>query len=118
MRSRLSIAMGLFLMIMLTLFVVTPVDAQQKEGKGTTTKEDRLDGTVHMIDKDTKTVTVRLRGKTTQRQVVYNESTKFTYRNKPGSLDDVKDGRRVICLGKTNDKNQLIATRIDIRDTM
>jgi hypothetical protein len=70
-----------------------------------------------MIDKDAKTVTVRLRGKTAQRQVIYNDSTEFTYRNKPGSLDDLKDGRRVICLGKLNDKNQLMARRIDVRDS-
>jgi hypothetical protein len=109
--------MGLFLGVMLILPGVTPVEARQKEGQRPAAKQTRLDGTVQMIDKDTKTVTVRLRGKTNQRQVVYSDDTKFTYRNKPGSLDDVKDGRRVICLGKLNDKNQLIATRIDVRDT-
>jgi hypothetical protein len=116
MRRHVSIAMGLFLGVMLTWSGVTPGEARQKEGQGPAAKQTRIDGTVQMIDKDAKTLTVRLRGKTNQRQVVYNDDTKFTYRNKPSSLDDVKDGRRVICLGQLNDKDQLIATRIDVRD--
>lgn len=49
-------------------------------------------------------------------QVVFSDKTKFTFRNKAASVDDVKDGRHVICLGRLNDKYQLIATRIDVRD--
>jgi hypothetical protein len=93
--------------------------AQQKEGKGKdTAKLERVEGNVHMVDKATKTVTVTLRGKTNTREVVYSDSTKFTFRNKAGTVDEVKDGRHVICLGKSNDKNQLLATRIDVRDKM
>jgi hypothetical protein len=115
MRRRPSIAMALCLGISLALSVITTVGAHQKEGKDTP-KPDRVEGNVHMIDKATSTVTVTLRGKPSERQVVYNESTKFTFRNKPSSLEEVKDGRHVICVGKTNDKNQLIATQIDVRD--
>ena len=115
MRRRLSIAMALCLGISLAPFVITTVGAQQKEGKDTA-KQERAEGNVQMIDTATKTVTVTLRGKTTQRHVVYNESTKFTFRNKPSSFEEVKDGRHVICVGKMNDKNQLIATQIDVRD--
>ena len=51
-----------------------------------------------------------------QRKVVYNAETKFTIQNKPdGSVDDVIVGRRVICLGKFNDKAQLLATRVEVR---
>ena len=51
-----------------------------------------------------------------QREVVYNAETKFTIQNKPdGSVDDVIVGRRVICLGKLNDKAQLLATRVEVR---
>jgi hypothetical protein len=89
--------------------------ATQKEGKEAA-KPDRVEGNVQQIDKATKTVTVTLRGKPMQRQVVYSDSTKFTFRNKPSTIDELKDGRHVICLGKTNDKNQLIAARIDVRD--
>ncbi|MBI1786473.1 MAG: hypothetical protein HYR60_02840 [Acidobacteria bacterium] len=78
-------------------------------------KQARIDGRVHQINKDSSTIEVRV-GTSLIRKVVYGPDTKYTYRNKPGSMDDVKDGRRVICLGKFDDKTQLIATRIDVRE--
>lgn len=111
MRRTVSIATGLFVGVVLTLSVATQAYAKDKKAS---TKEDRLSGTIHMINKDTKTIT--LTKGTLQRQVVYNDDTKFTYRNKPGSFDDVKEGRRVICLGHFNDKTQLEATRVDVRE--
>jgi hypothetical protein len=113
MRRRLSVAIVVCVGIWLAPFVTAA--APQKEGKDTP-KQDRVEGNVQAIDKATKTVTVTLRGKPMQRQVVYSDSTTFTFRNKESSVDELKDGRHVICLGKTNDKNQLIATRIDVRD--
>ena len=110
MKRSFSICMGLFFGFLLTLAVATQAKAQDKSKA----KEDRLTGSIHMINKDTSTITIR-RGNV-QRQVVYNADTKITYRNKPGSMDDVKEGRRVICLGKFNDKTQLVATRIDVRE--
>ena len=59
---------------------------------------------------------ITIRKGNVQRQVAYSADTKVTYRNKPGSMDDVKEGRRVIVLGKFNDKTQLVATRIDVRE--
>jgi hypothetical protein len=80
----------------------------------TSAKEDRLTGTIHMIDKDTSTIIVRKGA--VQRKVVYNVETKFTVQNKPGgSIDDVIVGRRVICLGTFNEKTDLMATRVDVR---
>jgi hypothetical protein len=50
------------------------------------------------------------------RQVVYTPETKYTKRNKPGgSLDELKDGVRVICVGKFDENARLMASRIDIR---
>ena len=109
MKRSVSICMGLFFGFLLSIAVATEAKAQ---GKGK--KEDRLSGSIHMINKDTSTITIR-RGNI-QRQIVYNADTKVTYRNKPGSMDDVKENRRVICLGKFNDKTQLVATRIDVRE--
>ena len=94
---------------------VTPL-AAQKDAKTAAGRQDRIDGSVHMIDKATKVVTVRLRGKPQQQEVVFDDKTAFTYRNKPATLDEVKEGRRVIVVGKNNDKGQLIATRVDVRD--
>ena len=113
MRRRLSVAMVVCVGIWLLPLVTTA--APQKEGKDAP-KEERVEGNVQAVDKATKTATVTLRGKNVQRQVVYSDGTAFTFRNKASSVDEFKDGRHVICLGKTNDKNQLIATRIDIRD--
>lgn len=112
MTRRLFVAMGLYLAIALTLSAM-PVVAQEN---AKTPKQDRVEGTVQSIDKAAKTVTVRLRGKTNTVDVVFSDKTSFTFRNKPASVEDLKDGRNVICLGRLSDKKQLIATRIDVRD--
>jgi hypothetical protein len=111
-RSR-FLVLGLFLGLVLT---VPTLDARQKDSKSATGKQDRIDGSIHMIDKATSIVTVRLRGKPMQREVVFNDKTAVTFRNKPATVDELKEGRRVIVLGQSNDKNQLVATRIDVRD--
>jgi hypothetical protein len=118
MRRRL-LAIGLCLGVAVAAASVTPVVAQEKKPTATAkVKEDRIDGTVKGVDKKTKTILVRLRGKGTSEDVIYDDATKFTFRNKAATLDDVKDERRVICLGKKNDKGQFAATRIDVRDKM
>ena len=92
MRRTLSILIGLFLGVVLSLSLADSVYAKEKKAKAAkaaSTKEDRLSGTVHMINKDTSTITIR-KGNV-QRQVVYSNDTKYTYRNKPGSMDDVKE---------------------------
>ena len=96
--------------LILSLAAMSSADDQKKPS----TKEDRLTGTVHMIDKDTSTIIIRKGA--VQRKIVYNAETKFTIQNKPGgSIDDVIVGRRAICLGTFNDKTQLAATRVDVR---
>jgi hypothetical protein len=113
MRRGLFLVLGLFLGLVLT---VVTVDARQKDSKSATGKQDRIDGSIHMFDKATKVLTVRLRGKPMQREVVVDDKTAFTFRNKAATIDELKEGRRVIVLGKPNDKNQLVATRVDVRD--
>jgi len=110
MKRSITILMGILVGIVMALTLASQASAQEKKGK----KEERLAGTVHMINKDTSTITIR-RGNL-QRQVVYSADTKFTYRNKPGTLEDVKDGRRVICLGMYDEKTRLMASRVDVRE--
>jgi hypothetical protein len=111
MRNRLFVATGLCVAVALMLAAM-PAAAQEKKAKS-----DRVEGNVQSIDLATKTVVVTLRGNTIKTvPVIFSDTTVFTFRNKPGTVDQVKDGRHVICLGKLNDKNQLIATRIDVRD--
>lgn len=99
----------------LTLFTVavipaaTTVVARAQEKK----KETRFDGRVHMIKKEESTIILTVG--TAERQVVYGPSTKFTVLNKDGSLADIKEGGRVICLGMLDEKGRLIATRVDAR---
>lgn len=78
-------------------------------------KEDRVTGTVQLVQKDTMTILVTGEAGNTQHQVVYNADTKVTKDNKSGSIDDLSTGKRVICLGKLNDKGQLVARHIDVR---
>jgi hypothetical protein len=121
MRRRLLVGIEVCLGIALTLFLAAPAVAQEKESKSTATKaakETRIEGNVHMIDTKTNTITVSLTGTTGQKEVVYNDKTKFTFRNKPSTFAEVKEGRRVIVLGTANDKMQLVATRVEIRDAM
>src|SRR5262245_40362710 len=101
-----SLALGFSLGAWLVLCLLGPAQAQETRGKAKApaAKSDRVEGIVQMIDKATKTVTVRVTLKNAMRSVIYNDRTTFTVRNKRGTLDDVKDGRRVICVGKYNDK--------------
>jgi hypothetical protein len=84
-----------------------------EDQKKTATKEDRLSGTVHMIDKDASTIIIRKGAD--RRTVLYTAETKITIQNKPGSLDDVIVGRRATCVGTQKEKTQFLATRVDVR---
>jgi hypothetical protein len=47
-------------------------------------------------------------------KVLYNDKTKYSIRNEPAKLEDLKDGLRVIILGKFENET-MTAVRIDIR---
>jgi hypothetical protein len=87
--------------------------ARAEDQKKTATKEDRLSGTVHMIDKNTSTIIIRKGAD--RRTVIYTAETKITIQNKPGSLDDVIVGRRATYVGTQKEKTQFLATRVDVR---
>ena len=87
--------------------------ARTEDQKKTATKEERLSGTVHMIDKDASTIIIRKGAD--RRTVIYTADTKITIQNKPGSLDDVIVGRHATCIGTLKDKAQFVATRVDVR---
>lgn len=87
--------------------------AIQAGAKDKTPREARLDGRVQMINKDKSEITVRVSN--SPRTIIYSGDTKWTKRNKEGSMADIKEGYRVICVGKMNEKAQLMATRCDAR---
>lgn len=108
MRRRLPLLLALLLGVALS----TPAIVAHAQDKS---KEDRVTGTVQIVNKDAKTILVTGEAGNTQHQVVYDADTKVTKDNKAGSIDDVANGKRVICLGKLNDKGQLAARHIDVR---
>jgi Cu/Ag efflux protein CusF len=111
-RKKIASLAALIAGIVLSLTWTNGATAQEKK-PGAQPKEDRVSGAVQMIDKNSSTLT--LRKDNIHRAVVYTNDTKFTKHDKPASLDDVKEGRRVICLGKFDEKARLVATRIDVR---
>ena len=111
MRMKRSIALFAGLFLLLSLAVMASAQDKKKNFK----KQDRLSGTVHMVDKDASTIIIR-KGIVQRTVVVYNAETQFTIQNKPGgSIDDVIVGRQVTCVGSFNDQAQLLATRVEIR---
>ena len=73
-----------------------------------------MEGRVKTINKDSSTIVIA-KGSNPPHTVIFNAETKFTKRNQPATVEDLKEGRRVICLGKFDDKARLLATRIDVR---
>jgi len=106
MSGRVSKWVGLSLAILLSLAIAGQVSGQMA-------KQGRVTGVVQNISKDASTITVR-KG-SVPKQVLYSGDTKFSYRGKASSVDDVKEGRRVICVGTYNEKTQLVATQVDVR---
>jgi len=106
-RVKSSITLFAGLLLLLSLIAARAAD------KNTSAREDQLSGTVHSIDRDASSIIVRKGAD--QSRVVYSAETRFTIQHKPGSIGDVIVGRQVTCYGRLNDKAQLIATRVDIR---
>ena len=107
MKDVMSLLVGVFLLLSLAAI------ARAEDQKKTATKENRLSGTVHMIDREASTIIIRKGAD--RRTVLYTAETKITIQNKPGSLDDVIVGRRATCIGTLNEKTQMVATRVDVR---
>jgi hypothetical protein len=115
MKRLIALSLGGLLALFMTFSATAQEQKAEKSPKAKTAKAavDRLSGRIQMINKETSTITIE-RG-TMKRAVLFSSDTKITYLNKPSTMEEVKEGRRVICLGKFNDKAQLVAVRIDVR---
>ncbi len=104
-----------FLFALLLLLVVPGMVAQIKVDQQS--KLDRIEGTVQSIDSKNMTFVIRERGTANlDYTIVYNDKTAFTFRNAKSTISELKDGRRIIALGKAEGATKLIAQRVDIRD--
>jgi hypothetical protein len=114
MQRRFSNGVKFLLGMILAVSLTTSVQGQDKEKKVPGPKQDRVNAVVRSVDKATSSFIVR-RG-TQDMTVVYDSRSTITYKNKPSTADEIKEGRRVICLGSMNAKKQLEASQIDIRE--
>lgn len=80
---------------------------------------DRLEGRVHMISTDKTTLTLHVTTtpgtQAMSRYVALTGKTEYTFQNEAGSFDQIKEGLRVICVGKFDENGKLIADRVDVR---
>ena len=99
MRTRLFRRVGFLVATLFSLACVFSLAAKDKAPKPP--KMSNVQGRVQMMSKDTSTITVEANG--ARREVVYSADTKFLYghskKNKPGSLDQVKEGNYISCAG-------------------
>jgi hypothetical protein len=106
-----EIPVVMILVLGFTLVLGTGLYAQVK--KDEQSGLDRIEGRIQEIDKDNSMLRVR-QSESVLFQVAYSEETAITRRNEPASMDDLKEGLRVIVLGKY-ENDTLNASRIDIR---
>ncbi len=98
-----------------------PAKAEKKMAKKT--EQARWEGIVVRSSSEKSTLDVRQRGKNVEKTIHYDSSTKWVSQEhgskKVNDIDasQVKDGDRVICLGKYDDKGDFHATMISKRLT-
>ncbi len=109
-----SISLVVVLMLISSLMLAPGLFSQIKNDPKT--KMDSIEGTVQSIDKAKMTMVIRQRGTSNlDYTIIYNDKTAYTYRNGPAKVEDVKDGVRIVVLGKAEGATKLNAARIDIR---
>ena len=108
MTRRQFVGMAVLLAVALVGPATISTRAQEKK------PEERVSGTVEIINKEKMTIVLQGTGGEAQKQLMYDEKTVVTKDNKPAKIEDVSSGQRLICVGHTND-GKFLAHRIDIR---
>ncbi len=111
MKRGLLITLAVCVGVALVFALATQAVAQEK--KAAKKEPIRYSGRINILSKDAKTITIQ--AKTGVLAIKYTDATKFTYRNKPGTIDDAKEGRRVIVLLDPAQKD-MVAVRVDVRE--
>jgi hypothetical protein len=109
MTRRQFVGMAVFMAVALVGPATISSQAQEKK------PEERVSGTVEIINKEKMTIVLQGTGGEAQKQLMYDEKTVVTKDNKPAKIEDVSSGQRLICVGHTGDKGLFLAHRIDIR---
>ena len=95
------------------LMLSCAIGAQEKKDKSIT-----YQGSVQSIDKQSSMIMIK--DGTAIRNVMYSAGTKFLYGhtkdNKPGSVEQVKDGNYILCAG-TLEAKHLMASECVYRET-
>jgi len=102
---------GMAALLAVALVGPATISSQAQEKK----PEERVSGTVEIINKEKMTIVLQGTGGEAQKQLMYDEKTVVTKDNKPAKIEDVSSGQRLICVGHTGDKGMFLAHRIDIR---
>jgi hypothetical protein len=113
MKRNRALAIALCLAIVLLMGIIGPVAAQTQPETSASKDIVRYEGTVTLVNKAASTVTLQVKSDTMR--VKYTDKTKFTYKSKPATPDDLQEGRRVIVLIDRNEKD-MVATRMDVRE--
>ena len=103
---------GMAVLMAVALVGPATISTQAQEKKK---PEERVSGTVEIINKEKMTIVLQGTGGEAQKQLMYDEKTVVTKDNKPAKIEDVSSGQRLICVGHTGDKGMFLAHRIDIR---
>ena len=80
---------------------------------GTPGRTGEVSGRVVAIDRNAAKIVVESRQ--AKQEVLYNKDTRVTNERKAASIDEVREGRYVVVVGRLNDKKQFEASGIDMQ---
>ncbi len=116
--------MSKMMILLLALFVALGVLAAAPQSASTIAKgnafqnapkEDRVSGTIARSTPEKSILTLKEHNSNIERTVIYNASTQWTKDKKPVDMKLFKDGSRVVCVGKFDEKKVLTATRCELQ---
>jgi len=118
---KLSVIVLAFVLVGLALTSETTLASNNNQGEKATSadaKEARWQGHIIRVNKDKSTLSIRggqSNMESTERTIVYDDSTQWTKQGKPAEQSDFKQGSFVFVLGHPDEKGVFHATRIDLR---
>ena len=103
------------MLCLISMLALVWAGAVAQEKKATKVEGTRYDGRIQRVSKNTSTITLMILKTSTPMQIKYDANTQFTFDNKPGSIDDVKEKARAFIIVTQNAKKETVALRVEIR---